>query len=173
MTPRTVVSALPGSQTVAETIASNPSFQYSRIPVYEENIDDIKGFVLRGDIFQTALENSEKLLTDICRPIVVMLGDVTLHTMFERMMDESTHIALVVDEYGGTEGIVTMEDFIETLLGLEIVDEEDTVEDLQEMAREQWKARARRTGLITDQQPSKDQDQSSPQERAEQRPSEL
>ena len=102
-----------------------------------------------------------------------MLGDVTLHTMFERMMDESTHIALVVDEYGGTEGIVTMEDFIETLLGLEIVDEEDTVEDLQEMAREQWKARARRTGLITDQPPSKDQDQSSPQERAEQRPSEL
>jgi CBS domain containing-hemolysin-like protein len=170
MTPRTVVFALPGSQTITETIASNHSFQYSRMPIYGENLDDIKGFVLRGDIFQTALENSEKLLTDICRPIVVMIGDVTLHTLFERMMDESTHIALVVDEYGGTEGIVTMEDFIETLLGLEIVDEEDTVEDMQEIAREQWKKRARRTGLITDQQASNNQDLPSRQERTEKTP---
>ena len=143
------------------------------MPVYGENLDDIKGFVLRGDIFQTALENSEKLLSDICRPIVVMIGDVTLHSMFERMMDESTHIALVVDEYGGTEGIVTMEDFIETLLGLEIVDEEDTVADMQEIAREQWKKRARRTGLITDPHASNNQDLPSRQERTEKTPPEV
>jgi len=70
--------------------------------------------------------------------------------MFEKMMTESTHIALVVDKFGGTEGVVTMEDFIETLLGLEIVDEIDTAEDMQEIARKKWKVRAKRSGLITD-----------------------
>ena len=66
------------------------------------------------------------------------------------MMKDSLHIALVVDEYGGTEGVVTLEDFIETLLGLEIVDEVDRVEDMQEIARRQWELRAQRVGLLTD-----------------------
>ena len=168
MTPRTVVFALPDNQTVAETIAAHPSFQFSRMPVYGENLDDIKGFVLKGDIFQAAQKNPEKPLTDICRPIVVIVGDVTLHTMFEQMMNESTHIALVVDEYGGTEGIVTMEDFLETLLDLEIVDEVDTVEDMQEIARKQWQIRARRTGLITADESSNSQIPPSPQQGTEQ-----
>ncbi len=149
MTPSTVVFYLPGNQSIAETITTHGSFQFSRIPVYGESLDDIKGFVLKGDIFQTPREDQQKLLTDICRPIVVMDGDETLHVMFERMMREAIHIALVVDRYGGTEGIVTMEDFIETLLGLEIVDEMDTVADMQERARKQWQIRAQRSGLIT------------------------
>ena len=149
MTPSTVVFYLPGNQSIAETITTHGSFQFSRIPVYGESLDDIKGFVLKGDIFQTPREDQQKLLTDICRPIVVMDGDETLHVMFERMMREAIHIALVVDRYGGTEGIVTMEDFIETLLGLEIVDEMDTVADMQERARKQWQIRAQRSGLFT------------------------
>ena len=168
MTPRTVVFALPENQTITETIAAHPSFQFSRIPVYGDNLDDIKGFVLKSDIFQTAQESPERPLADICRPIVVIVGDLTLHNMFEQMMNESTHIALVVDEYGGTEGIVTMEDFIETLLGLEIVDEVDTVEDMQEIARKQWQIRARRTGLITAEESSNNQVPPSPQQGTEQ-----
>ncbi len=172
MTPRTVVFALPENQTVADTIVAHPSFQFSRIPVYGENLDDIKGFVLKSDILQTAQDNPEKALADICRPIVVMVGDVTLHTMFEQMMSKSVHIALVVDEYGGTEGIVTMEDFIETLLGLEIVDEVDTIEDMQESARKQWKIRAQRTGLITPEEPLKRKTPSPDQHRVEDPPTE-
>ena len=149
MTPSTVVFTLPGSQTIAETITTHGPFQFSRMPVYGESLDDIEGFVLKADILQTPREDQQKLLIEICRPIVVMNGDETLHVMFEQMMRESTHIALVVDSYGGTEGIVTMEDFIETLLGLEIVDEVDTVADMQERARKQWQMRAQRSGLIT------------------------
>jgi len=164
MTPRTVLFALPENQTIAKTIADNPTFQFSRIPVFGENLDDIKGFVLKGDILQSAQEAPEKMLAELCRPIVIMVGDVTLHTMFEKMMNESTHIALVVDEYGGTEGIVTMEDFIETLLGLEIVDEVDTAEDMQEIARRQWQIRAHRTGLITAEETPTDQKEASDQQ---------
>lgn len=150
MTPRTVVFALPEKKTVRGCLAENERFSFSRIPVYGENIDDIKGFVLKSDIFRAGHEHPEKTLGDLCRPIVVFSGDLTLQEMFEKMMNESTHIALVVDKFGGTEGVVTMEDFLETLLGLEIVDEIDTAEDMQEIARKRWKERAKRSGLITD-----------------------
>lgn len=150
MTPRTVVFALPESKTVSECLSENERFNFSRIPVYGENLDDIKGFVLKSDIFRAGHDNQEYTLKELCRPIIVFPGDLTLHDMFEKMMNDSNHIALVVDNYGGTEGIVTMEDFIETLLGLEIVDEIDTAEDMQEIARKQWQKRAQRSGLITD-----------------------
>ncbi len=150
MTPRTVVFALPENITVEQVMFDKDRLHFSRIPVYGKNLDDIKGFVLKSDILHAIQETPETLLKDICRPIVVVLDKLTLHDLFEQMMNESTHIALVVDEYGGTEGVVTMEDFIETLLGLEIVDEIDKVEDMQEIARKQWERRAQRVGLLTD-----------------------
>ena len=150
MTPRTVVFALQEKQSAADSLAANERLYFSRIPVYGKDLDDIKGFILKSDILLAARQNPHTLLADLCRPIVVIPGNLTLHDLFEKMMNESTHIALVVDDYGGTEGIVTMEDFIETLLGLEIVDEVDTAEDMQEIARKQWQKRAQRTGLITD-----------------------
>jgi CBS domain containing-hemolysin-like protein len=150
MTPRTVVFALPESMTVLECLEKNERFSFSRIPVYGENFDDVKGFVLKSDIFRVSRENQGCTLKELRRPIIVFPGELTVHEMFEKMMSESNHIALVVDNFGGTEGIVTMEDFIETLLGLEIVDEIDTAEDMQEIARKQWQKRAQRTGLITD-----------------------
>ena len=150
MTPRTVVFAFPETQSVAETIFPDSRLFFSRIPIYGENLDDVKGFVLKSEIFQAASETPEKPLSELRRPIIVVSGDLTLHDLFERMMNGSTHIALVIDSYGGTEGVVTMEDFIETLLGLEIIDEVDTVEDMQEIARRQWEKRAQRSGLLTD-----------------------
>ncbi len=147
MTPRTVVYALPETMSAEQAVAECGRLYFSRIPVYGETLDDIKGFALKSEILQASQETPEKALKDFCRPIVVVSGGLSLHELFEQMMNESTHIALVVDQYGGTEGIVTMEDFIETLLGLEIVDEVDKVEDMQEIARKQWRRRARRLGL--------------------------
>jgi len=150
MTPRTVVFALSEELTVQQVIADHQRFHFSRIPVYGRDMDDIRGFVLKSALLRAAAQTPSTLLKELCRPIVVVLDKLTLHDLFETMMNESAHIALVVDEYGGTEGVVTMEDFIETLLGLEIVDEMDKVDDMQEIARKQWQERAKRVGLLTD-----------------------
>ena len=148
MTPRTVMFALSENLAVEETLSLHAQLPFSRIPVYGENLDKVTGFVLKSEILQSGQEKGAALLSELRRPLVMVPGDLPLHSLFERLMNEKAHIALVVDGYGGTEGVVTMEDFIETLLGLEIVDEVDTVEDMQVMAREQWRRRARNSGLI-------------------------
>lgn len=149
MTPRTVVMALSDSMKVSDVIAEYPVMRFSRIPVYGENLDDIKGFVLKDDILKAGADQSNTILAELCRPILVIPATLTLHDLFAKMMDSSNHIGLVVDEYGGTEGVVTMEDFLETLLGLEIVDESDAVDDMQALARKQWQERAKKVGLNT------------------------
>ena len=150
MTPRTVVFALPETMSAERVMAESGRIYFSRIPVYGADLDDIKGFVLKTEIFRAAQEKPETQLKEMMRPLVVVRDKLNLHDLFELMMNESLHIALVVDEYGGTEGVVTLEDFIETLLGMEIVDEVDRVEDMQEIARRQWELRAQRVGLVTD-----------------------
>jgi CBS domain containing-hemolysin-like protein len=148
MTPRTVLFALSENMAVEETLALHARLPFSRIPVYGESLDQVTGFVLKNDILHAGREKGAALLSALRRSLVMVPGDVPLHALFERLMRENAHIALVVDSYGGTEGVVTMEDFIETLLGLEIVDEVDTVADMQAMAREQWRRRARNAGLL-------------------------
>jgi len=80
-------------------------------------------------------------LKDLKREIQVVSASMRLFTVWEMLLDKKEHLALVVDEYGGMDGIVTMEDIIESLLGLEIVDEKDTVVDMQQLAKERWEAR--------------------------------
>ncbi len=148
MTPRTVVLALPESQTVDEALAENPEIRFSRLPLFGKNRDDIEGFVLKGDLLLRAAEGRGVTpLAELRRPLDVVPETLSLRGLFERLMDRRAHIALAVDEYGGTSGIVTMEDLVETLLGLEIVDERDAVQDMQELARQKWRERAARLGL--------------------------
>jgi CBS domain containing-hemolysin-like protein len=123
---------------------------FSRIPIYGADLDAVTGYVLKNEVLRAGSDQKATRLSALGRPLVVVPGDLSLHRLFERLMDENVHIALVVDGYGGTEGVVSMEDFLETLLGLEIVDEIDTVEDMQAMAREQWRRRASSHGLMTD-----------------------
>lgn len=151
MTPRTVVVTLPQDQTVGEVIETHDSFRFSRLPVHDETREDITGFVLKDDILlRAAQEHYDEPLEALRRDLEVVPESLPLLDLFERLLDQSAHIALVVDEYGGMAGIVTLEDVVETLLGLEIVDEVDSVDDMQKLAREQWRKRAERLGIVPD-----------------------
>ncbi|GIV59655.1 MAG: hypothetical protein KatS3mg043_0744 [Rhodothermaceae bacterium] len=149
MTPRIVLFALPEARSIAEVLNEHPTLRFSRLPVYRSNKDDITGYVLKDDLLLKAAQGQEHLpLREIKREIQIVPDSMQLPHLFKRLLEETEHIALVVDEYGGTEGIVTMEDIVETLLGLEIVDEVDSVEDMQALARRQWIRRAQRLGLV-------------------------
>ncbi len=151
MTPRTVMFSLPGTQTVHETLQAHPHLRFSRIPIYGANRDNIHGFVLRSDVLLKAVaRHGDIKLQEFVRPLEAVPGDLRLQTLFERLIHQSAHMLLVVDEYGGTAGLVTLEDLLETLLGLEIMDEADAVKDMQEYAREKWRERAARLGIVLD-----------------------
>lgn len=149
MTPRIVVFALSESLSVREVVNEYEEFRFSRIPVYTESRDDVTGYVLKDEILlRAAQDRGDVTLGELKRDVLVVPDALPLHELFERMLDGLEHIALVVDEYGGVAGVVSMEDVVETLLGLEIVDEADSAEDMQLLARRQWLTRARRLGIV-------------------------
>ncbi len=151
MTPRTVIFALPESLIVEEAIRKYPEIQFSRIPVFADSLDDVKGFVLKSDLLLTAAQKmGNKKISELKRPIPLIPGNMSLPVLLERLMNERSQVAMAIDEYGGTLGVVTIEDLIETLLGMEIIDEADKVEDMQDLARKQWILRAKRMGIVTD-----------------------
>ncbi len=150
MTPRTVIFDLPEDTTIGEVVEEYDEFRFSRIPVYEEDPDDITGYVLKDEmLLRAAQEEFDVTLEEMARDILVVHETLPLPDLLERLLDSLEHIALVVDEYGGVAGVVTMEDVVETLLGLEIVDEADSVEDMQALARKQWFQRARELGMVS------------------------
>ncbi len=151
MTPRTVVFDLDEDQTIGEVVEEHDEFRFSRIPVYDGDPDDVSGYVLKDEmLLRAAQEELDVSLGDISREILVVRESLPLPDLLERLLDSLEHIALVVDEYGGVAGVVTMEDVVETLLGLEIVDEADSVEDMQALARKQWFKRARELGMVSE-----------------------
>ena len=148
MTPRTVIFALPEDATVKEKM--NPVIQipFSRIPVYLRDIDDITGFVLRDDILlRKAQGESDEKLKTLKHQIIRVPETVSVAMLLERFLKDRQHIALVVDEHGGTKGLATLEDVIETLLGSEIIDEKDKIEDMRMLARKLWRDRIRALGI--------------------------
>lgn len=148
MTPRIVVFALAEDTTVQQYLERHNSSPFSRIPIYSDNRDDIKGFVLKHDILLAAARDQFDLqLAELSRDISAMPQITKMTDAFQHLVANRHHVAIVLDEYGGLSGLVTMEDVVETLLGLEIVDEADTREDMQEFARNLWKNRATKMGL--------------------------
>jgi CBS domain containing-hemolysin-like protein len=148
MTPRTVISGLPQNITVTAALDAKPSGTFSRLPLYETDLDHITGFILRDDLLLSkARDRGDVKLETLKREIQTVPGNMSLSNLLEFLLDQRQHIALVIDEYGGTKGLVTIEDVIETLLGMEIVDEMDRVEDMRALARRQWKKRAKAIGL--------------------------
>lgn len=142
MTPRVVVAVADENLQLQDFLINKSYLNYSRIPIYSGNDENITGYVLRQQVFENLAEDKHELiLRDIKREIMVFPDTTVLYLLWEKLLEKKEHIALIVDEYGGLDGIVTMEDVIETLLGLEIVDENDTVTDMQKYARDRWKSR--------------------------------
>ena len=149
MTPRAVVKIASESTTIKEFYNANPKMPFSRIPVYSKKMDNITGFVLKDMILEEIIKkNGSAPLSSIKREILVSNRQTPIPELFETFISQREHIALVVDEYGSISGVVTMEDILETLLGLEIMDESDNVENLQHLARKNWNERAKRLGII-------------------------
>jgi len=148
MTPFPVVVMEDESTTLAHFHEHHKNLRFSRIPVYKGKTHNITGFVLKDDILEEIVEDrGEKMLSDIRRDIFVVDAQKPIPSLFEVFIKQRGHIALVVDEFGNTVGIVTMEDIIETLLGQEIMDESDAIEDMQVVARKNWELRAKRMGI--------------------------
>jgi CBS domain containing-hemolysin-like protein len=152
MTPRSVVFALPEDKTVSEVFELIKEKPFSRIPIYTAKIDDIKGFVLRDDILLSkASDQQDESLKTLKRDISVVPGSASLLVLLDSLLRDRQHIALVVDEYGGASGLVTLEDLVETLLGVEIMDEMDDIENMRVLARKLWKERAKAFALEEEQ----------------------
>ena len=148
MTPFPVVTSEDESKSLSEFHKAHKNLKFSRIPVYKEKSHNITGFVLKDDLLEEIVEeHGDKPLSDIKRDITVVQDETPIPDLFDTFIKQRAHIALVVDEFGNTTGIVTMEDIIETLLGLEIMDESDAIEDMQVQARKNWELRAKRMGI--------------------------
>ncbi|TVR21568.1 MAG: HlyC/CorC family transporter [Anaerolineaceae bacterium] len=137
MTPRTVMMAFPKQTTIAEVMADKKAIPYSRIPVYQDHIDDILGFALRHDILQHAADDKDNVpLGDLVREMHVVPETLPVTKAMDEFMQRKQHIFLVIDEYGGTAGIISLEDVVESLLGVEITDESDIAADLRLLAQQ-------------------------------------
>jgi CBS domain containing-hemolysin-like protein len=148
MTPRVVVSALPQDMVVAEALKTLQNTPFSRLPVYGQDIDDVTGFVLKDQALLLAAQDKNEVKLEILKRDIPAVPDtVSLSRLLEDMLARHQHIAIVVDEYGGTAGVVTLEDALETLLGIEISDEMDNVVDMRLLARQRWEKRAGELGI--------------------------
>jgi len=149
MTPRIVVVTANEEMSIRDFYQQHVELPFSRIPIYRENNDNITGYILKDELLLNLVEEpGNKPISKIRRDIIVIPLTLPIPGLLDIFINKKEHMALVVDEFGGMEGIVSMEDIIETLLGLEIVDESDSEEDMQALARKNWEARARRMGII-------------------------
>lgn len=151
MTPRPVVFSLPQRLTVQDFFTDHENEPFSRIPIYAETQDQVTGFVLRSDLISAQLRGEAiNSLSEYRRELPALVGAISLLRVFEDMLEQHAHMMLVVDEYGGVEGLISQEDIFETLLGMEIVDEVDKTSDMQKLARRYGRRRERAMGLKRD-----------------------
>lgn len=150
MTPNIVVASAKETLTLREFYADKHFTPYSRIPVYGDDKDYIVGYVLRAAVLEKLAEDKfDMTLSQILRPILSFTETESVMKIWERMLEQKEHISIITDSYGCLRGIVTMEDVIETMLGVEIVDEYDTVTDMQSFAKDIWiKMRQKRQCVV-------------------------
>lgn len=142
MTPRSVVYSLQKDQTVGEVIQKHAPMFFSRIPVYDKSIDDIVGMVLRFKVIEASSNDREDIkIGELIMPVHSIPKTLPVARALDEFIKRREHLFVVTDDLGGVAGIITLEDAIETLLGVEIIDEFDTVADMRKFALEQWENR--------------------------------
>ncbi len=156
MTPRVVVVMANEEMTLQKFLENKEFLHFSRIPIYQTNKDNITGYVFRALVFEKLAEDQFDLkLKDIKREILTFPKRTTLLNAWDQMLAKREHISLVIDEYGGLDGITTLEDIIESLLGFEIIDEKDKIDDMQQYALERWKDKQKKYDLLKSDEESK------------------
>tara|TARA_B100000029_G_scaffold511887_1_gene607083 strand:+ start:293 stop:1351 length:1059 start_codon:yes stop_codon:yes gene_type:complete len=142
MTPSTVLFTLNKDEIVSEVVEEHSPIRFSRIPIIGKDLDDVIGFVLTNTLLEESHNGGiAKRVEELISPLERVKPEDSVADVLDEFIKRKQHIFLVVDEYGGTQGIITLEDTIETLLGVEIVDEYDEVKDMRQLARELWKKR--------------------------------
>ncbi len=146
MTPRAVIFSVSKDMTVSDFLNEHALQPFSRIPVFGDDSDDVIGYVLKDELLLDQAKNQKtRTLATFNRTILAVPDLLSVLEVFDAMLHEDLHLVLVVNEYGEVQGLVTLEDVVETLLGLEIIDETDTVEDMQVLALEKWRDRMNET----------------------------
>ncbi|WP_434658000.1 CBS domain-containing protein [Sulfurimonas sp. NW9] len=140
LTPRSVVFALDEDMLIKDVIKTQPAiFKFSRIPIFKGSIENVTGLVLTKKIFKQALQDDNVPLSYIKKEIFIINENIPVSKALDMFIKKKDHMFLVTDNYDQTEGIITLEDCIETILGLEIMDESDTTEDMRELAKRKMK----------------------------------
>jgi CBS domain containing-hemolysin-like protein len=149
MTPTTVAAIAPEQMTLKEFYRDKTYSHFSRIPVYSDSDEYITGYVLRSEALELLTEDKFNMtLGEIKRDIVMYKEEMPVSEIWDSMLRNKRHIACVIDEYGSFQGIITLEDIIETIVGLEIMDERDDVADLRQLALDRWHQRQSRFKVI-------------------------
>ncbi len=147
MTPRTVVFTLQEDLRIREVVERHPDLPFSRIPIYAKARDDITGFVLKVDLLLAELQGrGEAPVKEVRRAVRAVSESASLVSTTDMLLDERVHLLVVFDDYGSLAGVVTLEDVVETLIGIEIVDEVDKIDDMRTLARRKWHERMERLG---------------------------
>ncbi|MFT5235740.1 MAG: CBS domain containing-hemolysin-like protein [Shewanella sp.] len=147
MTPRTVMFSLPASMTQEKFSQQHKASPFSRIPIFNEDPDDVIGYVNRDEILLAERKTPHATIGELKHNLIAIPETAKILPLFQLLTKRNTKIAMVVNEYGTGEGIVSLEDIIESLLGLEIVDSNDPVTDMQQLARKLWKKRMTDKGI--------------------------
>jgi CBS domain containing-hemolysin-like protein len=136
LTPRSVIFALDESMSIHEVIKTQPAiFKFSRIPIYKDSIENITGIVLTKKIFKQDIEDKSVPLSSIKKEMFAINENIPVSKALDLFIGKKEHMFLVTDNYDQTDGIITLEDCVETILGVEIMDESDTTEDMRELAK--------------------------------------
>jgi CBS domain containing-hemolysin-like protein len=144
LTPRTVVFALDGNRSIKDIVENEDAiFKFSRVPIFDGSIENITGMVMAKKIFQQALQDDSVALNTIQKNIYKINENIPVSMALDLFIKKKEHMFLVQDSYDQTEGIVTLEDCVETILGVEIVDESDSHADMREVAKQKMKLQRR------------------------------